>query len=245
MLFSGGQDESIRVWQANPATGAFECTAALKREHGGHATPLTAMCASGTVLFTGDAKGTIKVWDLAAGAVRQTLDRAHAGGTAHPAIMAMLVWEGHLVTGSLDGYIKIWEPADPAAAGGHVISAAPVFTFPEPAAAPPPAGGGGRGRSRARAEELPGVLALCGVADPQGKAVVMVSYNGDTSVRLWELPSFAERGALADVSNVRAMAGFPAGRLMVSGDEHGRVRVWRWKEGGAAAAAAGGFPPAM
>ena len=235
MLFSGGQDESIRVWKLNPATGVFECGAVLKQEHGGHGTPLTSMCASGPVLFTGDARGTIKVWDLGAGTLRQALERAHSG-TAHAAIMSMLVWEGHLVTGSLDGYIKIWEPADPAS--GQVISAAPVFTYPEPPPLPPQQQGGRRGGrgSSARAEELPGVLALCGVADAQGRAVVMVSYNGDTAVRLWELPSFAERGALADVHNVRSMAGFPAGRLMVSGDEHGRVKVWRWKETPALAA---------
>ena len=49
-------------------------------------------------------------------------------------------------------------------------------------------------------------------------------------IRLWELPTFAERGALCDVNNARAMVGFPPGRLLISGDEHGRVKVWRWKE---------------
>lgn len=246
MLFSGGQDETIRVWKVNPASGAFECTAVLKQEHGGHSTPLTSMCAFGPVLFTGDTKGHIKVWDLTAGVVRQTLERAHSGrSTSHPAVMSMLLWEGHLVTGSLDGYIKIWEPADPAS--GQVINATPVFTYPDPQQQQQQGGGGGsRSRSSStRRDELPGVLSLCGVADAQGKSVIMVSYNGQTAVKLWELPTFADRGSLPDVSNVRSMAGFAAGRLMMSGDENGRVKVWRWKEAAAVAAPAqpGGLPP--
>ena len=162
--------------------------------------------------------------------------------------MALLVWEGHLVTGSLDGYIKVWEPADPAS--GLVINAAPVYTFPEPPQAQQGGGGRGRGgrsgRGASRGPDLPGVLSLCGVADAAGKAVVMAAYNGETSIKLWELPTFAERGVLADVHNVRAMAGFAPGRLMISGDEHGRIKVWRWKEAAVATALQqqpGAFPP--
>ncbi|KAH7616882.1 putative Zinc finger CCCH domain-containing protein 48 [Nannochloris sp. 'desiccata'] len=254
MLFSGGQDQTIRVWKPNAATGMFECAAILRAEHNGHTSSISSMCVSQHIMFSGDAQGGIKVWDLNQGAVIQSLDKAHSD-TSHPAIMSMLIWEGHLVTGSLDGYIKVWEPADPST--GTTISGTPIFIFPE---APPQqaqqGGGRGGGRSKGRGGYnqpqqpplLPGVLSLCGVADPAGKAVVMVSYNGESAIRLWELPSFADRGALADVSNVRSMAGFPAGRLMISGDERGRVKVWRWKDtaamgliAGAAAAAPGGF----
>ena len=77
---------------------------------------------------------------------------------------------------------------------------------------------------------------LCLYADAAGRAVLMASYNGEGCIRLWELPTFAERGTLSDVNNARAMAGFVAGRLLVSGDEHGRVKVWRWKEAAALAA---------
>jgi WD40 repeat protein len=248
MLFSGGQDQTIRVWKPNPTTGMFECAAILRAEHNGHTSSISSMCVSNHIMFSGDAQGSIKVWDLNQGAVIQTLDNAHSD-TSHPAIMSMLIWEGHLVTGSLDGYIKVWEPADPST--GTTISTTPIFIFPE---APPQQAqqGGGRGRGRGgrggynqpQTPALPGVLSLCGVADPAGKAVVMVSYNGESAIRLWELPSFAERGALSDVSNVRSMAGFPAGRLMISGDERGRVKVWRWKDGVISSGVVpGGFPP--
>jgi len=197
---------------------------------------VSALCASGPVLFSGDAQGGVRVWDLTGGAVKQTLDGAHTEST-HPAIMALLVWEGHLVTGSLDGFIKVWEPADPIT--GSVINPTPVFIFPEADQQQQQHHSGGRGSRRGgrsarghqfSTNDLPGVLSLCGVADATGKSVIMAAYNGENSIRLLELPTFADRGVLSDVHNVRAMAGFPPGRLMMSGDEHGRVKVWRWKE---------------
>ena len=232
MLFSGGQDKAIRVWKVNPASGMFECTATLQEAQDGHRGPVSYMVVSGPFLFSGDAKGTIKVWDLEAGAVRQTLIKAHNSST-HPAIMSLLIWEGHLISGSLDGYIKIWEPADPTS--GFVINPVAVYTYPEQEESDQR--GRGRGRSQRYTSMLNGVLSLCGVADAEGKAVVMASYNTENAVRLFELPTFTERGFLGDVSNVRAMAGFAPGKLMMSGDERGRLKIWRWKE-----ASPGGFP---
>ncbi len=47
-------------------------------------------------------------------------------------------------------------------------------------------------------------------------------------VRLWELPTFAERGELSAVHDARALvAGGPG--LIVSGDKHGTVKMWKWK----------------
>ena len=74
------------------------------------------------------------------------------------------------------------------------------------------------------------MLAIAGTLDPSQKPVLMASHLVEHNVRLWELPSFVERGALCDVNNARAVAGFAPGRLLLSGDEHGRVKVWRWKD---------------
>ena len=57
----------------------------------------------------------------------------------------------------------------------------------------------------------------------------MASYNGERCIRMWELPSFAARGTLGDVNNARAMAGSAGGQLAFTGDEDGRVKVWKWK----------------
>jgi hypothetical protein len=70
----------------------------------------------------------VQVWDLSAGVVRQTVEKAHSGSDV-PCITDLTVWEGHIVSASLDGLIKIWEPADPAS--GLILNPTPVFTFPE------------------------------------------------------------------------------------------------------------------
>lgn len=61
MLFSGGADQTIRVWKPNQASGAFECAATLRHTQGGHIAAVSALCASGPVLFSGDVQGSIKV----------------------------------------------------------------------------------------------------------------------------------------------------------------------------------------
>jgi len=44
-------------------------------------------------------------------------------------------------------------------------------------------------------------------------------------VRLWELPTFAERGELSAVHDARALTAGSAAGLLVSGDKHGAVKV--------------------
>ncbi len=225
MLFSGGQDKAIRVWKVNPATGNFECAAVLQQEQDGHRLSVSFMCVSEPFLFSGDTGGTIKVWDLEAGVIKQTLIKAHKN-SQHPAIMSLLIWEGHLISGSLDGDIKIWEPADPAT--GNVVNPTCIYVYPEQDESQNR--GRGRGRSyNSRGTSANGVLSMCGVADLAGKAVLMVSYNTENSIRLFELPTFIDRGSLRYISNARAMTGFPPGNLMIGGDEHGKVKCWRWK----------------
>lgn len=224
MLFSGGQDKTIRVWKMNPSTGNFECAAVLQQEQDGHRLSVSFMCVSEPFLFSGDTGGTIKVWDLEAGVIKQTLIKAHKN-SQHPAIMSLLIWEGHLLSGSLDGDIKIWEPADPAT--GNVVNPTSIYVYPERDESHNQ--GRGRGRTYNRGPAANGVLSMCGVADLAGKAVLMVSYNTENSIRLFELPAFIDRGSLHHISNARAMTGFPPGNLMIGGDEHGKVKCWRWK----------------
>jgi WD40 repeat protein len=185
MLFSAGQDASLRVWKLDPASNQWGCVAVLKAEQGGHRAPISCMWASHPLLFSADYLGTLKVgggrgragawaagcwpalqawrfvpitagqallsaklgcpwpratapaprfsawlqvWDLNAGVVRQTVDKAHSGSDV-PCITNLTVWEGHIISASLDGLIKIWEPADPAS--GNIINPTPIFSFPE------------------------------------------------------------------------------------------------------------------
>lgn len=215
LLFSGAQDASVRVWKFGGA--GFECGAVLTAEMGGHASPVSCLCVSGPFLFSADFKGAIRVWDVAAGVLRQSVDRAHSGA-ALAVITDLFVWQNCLFSGSLDGRIKVWEPAAPET--GAVIAPAPCYVFPEEQQQ------GSPGQQR---QQLPGILALAGLTDPAGRAVLMASYNAEMAVRLWELPSFETRGTLSGVRNARALTGFAAQNLLISGDEQGLVKVWRWK----------------
>ncbi len=54
--------------------------------------------------------------------------------------------------------------------------------------------------SVAQAQQFGGVLAIAGALDGAQKPVLLASHNEDHMVRLWELPTFAERGELSAVS---------------------------------------------
>lgn len=71
-----------------------------------------------------------------------------------------------------------------------------------------------------------GVICLCGMLDAVGKPVLMCALN-DNSVRLYDLPSFHERGRIYSVQEVRSMGAGPSG-LFFTGDGTGELRVWQW-----------------
>jgi hypothetical protein len=54
--------------------------------------------------------------------------------------------------------------------------------------------------SRLQSQQFGGVLAIAGALDSAQKPVLLASHNEDHVVRLWELPTFAERGELSAVS---------------------------------------------
>ena len=61
--------------------------------------------------------------------------------------------------------------------------------------------------------------------DPSQKPVLMASHLVEDIVRLWELPTFAERGELSAVRDARALGAASAAGLLVSGDKFGVVKV--------------------
>uniref|UniRef100_M1B4U3 F-box and wd40 domain protein n=1 Tax=Solanum tuberosum TaxID=4113 RepID=M1B4U3_SOLTU len=73
---------------------------------------------------------------------------------------------------------------------------------------------------------LQGVLALCGMHDSEAKPVLLCSRN-DNTIRVYDLPSFSERGKIFSKESVRRIEIGPAG-LFFTGDESGQVRVWKW-----------------
>ncbi|CAI0459298.1 unnamed protein product [Linum tenue] len=113
------------------------------------------------------------------------------------AVMSLLCYSDFLLSCSLDQKIKVW------AATGEDGSFEAVYTY----------------------EEGDGALAMCGVEDPDGKPVLLCSWNDD-SVGLYELPSFAEKGRIFAKGEVRTIKGGPGG-LVFTGDATGLLTVWK------------------
>lgn len=208
MLFSGSNDSVIHVWKFNAQTSTFDPMAALSAANGGHTLPVQAMVVLNQFMCTADWGGNIKVWDMGAGACVQTIEGAHDN-----VIMGLVNWQGHLVSCSLDSTIKIWQPVETPAPGA-VLDIQPVYVHP------PDASGG-------KATEFGGVLAIAGTLDGQQKPILLASHNEERVVRLWELPTFAERGELNSVHDARALTTGGPGYI-VTGDKHGTVKMWQW-----------------
>ncbi|KAI3932749.1 hypothetical protein MKW92_026022 [Papaver armeniacum] len=121
-------------------------------------------------------------------------------------VMSVLCWDQFLLSCSLDKTIKVWALTE---------SGKLEVTYTH--------------------KEEDGLLALCGMPDAQGKPVLICSCN-DNTVRLYDLPSFNERGKIYAKEETRAIQTAPGG-LFFTGDGNGDLKVWKWSEQSPAAAA--------
>ncbi|KAG6483899.1 hypothetical protein ZIOFF_060685 [Zingiber officinale] len=112
-------------------------------------------------------------------------------------VMSVLCWDKFLLSSSLDNTIKVWVSTD---AGNLEVA----YTH----------------------EEEHGVLALCGMLDAEAKPVILCSCN-DNSIRVYDLPSFSERGRIFSKQEMRAIQVGPGG-LFFTGDGTGELKVWQW-----------------
>ncbi|GLJ54865.1 hypothetical protein SUGI_1178220 [Cryptomeria japonica] len=112
-------------------------------------------------------------------------------------VMSLLLWEQFLLSSSLDNTVKVW-----VAMSSGLLEV--TYTH----------------------NEEHGILALCGMHDEQAKPVLLCSCN-DNSVRLYDLPSFSERGKIISKMEVRAFQVGPGG-LFFTGDGMGELKVWKW-----------------
>ncbi|KAF3331860.1 zinc finger CCCH domain-containing protein 17-like protein [Carex littledalei] len=111
-------------------------------------------------------------------------------------VMSLLCWDQFLLSCSLDNTVKIWFTS-------NKDQMEVTYTH----------------------NEDHGVIALCGMIDAQGKPVLMCSLN-DNSMRLYDLPSFNERGRIFAKQEVRAMQAGPG--IFFTGDGTGEIKVWQW-----------------
>lgn len=224
LLFSGGQDCSIRVWSFNQQAGIFMTSAIITKDQDGHSSGVLSLTSLDAFLFSGDRTGVLKVWDLNTGKCVQTLKQAHGAG-----IMQMLIWESHLLTASLDGNIKVWEVFNPPVSD-MVIRPEARFVFTPALGEQSDQQSSQRQRSSHPSSQVPGVVAMYGTLDAQSKPVLLVSCSGDSCVRLFELPTLQPRGVLPRVDDARSLSALPM-QVIFSGDCHGAVKVFQWKPG--------------
>ncbi|KAJ6794030.1 zinc finger CCCH domain-containing protein 17-like [Iris pallida] len=112
-------------------------------------------------------------------------------------VMSVLCWDHFLLSCSLDQTIKVWVVKE---SGNLEVT----YTH----------------------NEEHGVLVLCGMHDAQAKPVIFCSCN-DNCVRLYDLPSFSERGKIFAKEEVRAIHTGPGG-LFFTGEGTGELKVWKW-----------------
>jgi len=226
LLFSGGQDRSVRVWNFNAAAGIFMSQSIITKAEGGHEAAVHAFQSYGSFLFSADRSGCIKVWDLNTGQIAQTIDKAH-----NETISQMLMWESYLLTASSDGLIKTWEIME-APMPNLVVKPQPAFSFSKDAEEDG-GGGGSAPRNVYRRTKNTAIFTMSGTLDHVGAPVLMVAYLGEPFVRLYDLPSFSSRGALipAPETSTMSMLLTPDGKghMMILGDRHGKMRIFGWQ----------------
>lgn len=202
-LVAGCRDGTILVWKFNATSDVFEPLISLK----GHSGAVTALEAYGSdILFSASIDKTIRVWEVSTGKHIQTLEEH-----SEP-VTGLLCWSGHLFSCSLDGTVKVW----------FIDSASNQLVLNHTHNNSDDASASSGDRSR-------GVLAICASTDLSGKPVLLVAYM-NSSVRLYELPTFMERGTLFTREDVRALHVAPTAQIIFTGDNSGEVKVWRWKQ---------------
>lgn len=111
-------------------------------------------------------------------------------------VTSLICWGCYLLSGSLDSTLKVWAAAE----SGDVQV---VYEI----------------------KEESGILALSGIEDSQSKHILLVSCK-DNTVRLYDLPSFSERGRVFARREVEAI-GTGCGGLFFTGDATGQLSVWK------------------
>ncbi|OMO49463.1 hypothetical protein COLO4_38539 [Corchorus olitorius] len=168
-----------------------------------------AMAVANDKLFAGTQNGDIMAWRASFEANPFHLAASLQGHTR--AVLCLSVGENMLFSGSADNTIRVWDTETLQCIktlNGHADAVTSVIHL-----------------IHTHKEET-GVLTLCGMNDAEMKPVLCCSCN-DNTVRLYDLPSFTERGRLFSKREVRVIARGPSG-LLFTGDAAGSLSVWMW-----------------
>ncbi|KAL0413058.1 UNVERIFIED_CONTAM: Zinc finger CCCH domain-containing protein 17 [Sesamum radiatum] len=127
---------------------------------------------------------------------RQNLKCLHTLYRHTKDVMAVICWDNYLLSASLDNTLKIW-----AATESGTIDVIHEI------------------------KEDCGFIALCGIHDAEVKPILLCSCN-DNTLRLYDLPSFTERGRIFSKGEVEVIEIGTDG-LFFTGDATGEISVWK------------------
>ncbi|XP_022885598.1 zinc finger CCCH domain-containing protein 48-like isoform X2 [Olea europaea var. sylvestris] len=111
-------------------------------------------------------------------------------------VTSVICWDRYLISASVDNTIKVW-------AATEVGNLEVVYELKEEC----------------------GVAALSGMTDAEAQPILFCSYN-DNTVRIYDLPSFNERGRIFSKGEVQVIQ-IGIGGLFFTGDATGQLSVWK------------------
>ncbi|KAK1591746.1 hypothetical protein Q3G72_012854 [Acer saccharum] len=227
-----GLPNTVKAWRLDVATGDYQ-----EFVLDGPVGQVDAIAVCNGLLFAGSQDGVISVWrgssDVNAFQLVASLE-AHTGP-----VMSLLVQleRKRLFSTSTDGTIKVWDLnnlrciqtlsdhkdavtcllcSNEFLFSGSLDRTIKVWT----------ANQAGKFELSYTHEEECGVVAVFGMADAEGKPVLFSSCK-DSTVRLYDLPSFKKRARLFSRKEVGAIQSGPGG-LFFLGEGTGTVSVWNW-----------------
>ena len=230
LLVSGGQDNVLRVWRFS--TGR---PAAVLRGHASHVRSC-AFSPRGRLLLSASRDGQIKLWEPDAYGEQFVLGEQDDVGQADAVLAARFSRDGRqIVTASRDRTATLWDAHSREKlrrfAEGHEFLASSAVFF---AAGDRLATGAGDGTVRiwdvATGTEIlrladTGRTAALDVSD-DGRRVVTGGNGNDTVV--WDAATGRRVAVLqGHEAEITAVGFAPGGRLLATGDERGRCRLWQ------------------
>ncbi|GKU97699.1 hypothetical protein SLEP1_g10807 [Rubroshorea leprosula] len=194
-----------------------------------------AMEADGDLLFSGTQEGSVLAWR---GSFEANPFKLVASLKGHSkVVLCLTTGAGRLYSGSMDHTVRVWDPKNFECLHvlkehrGYVTSLICWQSFLLTSSLDKTIkawalNDGGRMEVIHSRSEEDGIAELKGMGDSEGQPVLLCALK-DSSVRVYQLPSFAEKGRISSSKEVKAMKTGP-GDLFFTGNGTGTLAVWKW-----------------
>jgi WD40 repeat protein/transcriptional regulator with XRE-family HTH domain len=231
---------AVAAWRLNPSSAARYAMLAAAARPGAavltsHAGPVDSVAFSrdGTTLATGNADGTVRLWDVATR--RQT---ATLAGPAGPVNAVAFSRDGTtLATGNADGTIRLWDVATRRQIAALTGPTGPVNSVAFSPDGTPLATGNADGTirlwdvaTRRQTAALTGPAGAVNSVAFSPDSVTLASSSADGSVWFWDATSVPCPGGpgplTSNTSPATSVAFSPDGTTLATGNNDGTVRLW-------------------